>query len=549
MHGINSEEKRSASGRRKRALIVNCYFDDSRQPLRRTTKIPQAMGPVYLAGAFSRERCDVRVYTELYSGPLEDEALLSWPDMLVLTGLTNSFDRMLHLTAYARTKNPKAVVVAGGPAVRALPLLARQFFDYACAGDIEQLAGVITDAFGPDYVAEEMLPRFDLAYWIGWLAHVESTRYCNFRCSFCALTGEGHGYQTYELDYVRKQLVTMNRRCALFIDNNFYGSDRRNFQERVGLIAELRRAGHLKDWGALVTNDFFNKDENLDSVREAGCRILFSGVESFDAVWLRSFNKLQNTIAPQVSMMTRCLTAGIVFIYGLMVDVTSRRVGDLRRELEFITGTPEITLPSFITSSIPLLGTPYFHERVASRALFPSTKLRDMDGLTVMMQPLDPLAEVVKFMRDVESLRGYRRRVLRHSIGFARRYRSHLNSFQMALALGNAGLLCAPKFSTGYRRGGWRGRRQQQPRTYISTTEPLDAVYTPAFRVASRFEKYFQPVMVTDESGNLSEELINSGMPGLSSSVKTQAPATHQTEDERVGVVEEATPFESLKIG
>jgi hopanoid C-2 methylase len=535
MSGINSEAQR-AGARRRRALIVNCYFDDSRQPLRRTAKIPQAMGPVYLAGAFARARCDVRVYTELYSGPLEDEALLSWPDMLVLTGLTNSFDRMLHLTAYARTKNPKVIVVAGGPAVRALPLLARQFFDYCCAGDIEQLSSVITDAFGPECVAEEMLPRFDLAYWIGWLAHVESTRYCNFRCSFCALTGEGHGYQTYELDYVRRQLLTMNRRHALFIDNNFYGSDRRSFQERVSLIEELRHEGQLKGWGALVTNDFFSKDENLARVRAAGCQILFSGVESFDADWLRDFNKLQNTTAPQVSMMTRCLKAGVVFIYGLMVDVTSRRISDLRRELEFITGAPEITLPSFITSSIPLLGTPYFHERAASRAFLPSTKLRDMDGLTVMMQPLDPLEEVIKFLRDIQTLRGYRQRVLRHAFGFARRYRSHLNSLQMVLALGNAALLCAPKLSTGYRRGGWRWPRQP-PRTYISTTEPLDAVYTPAFRVAARFEKYFQPVMLTDESGNLSEAMINSGMPGLSSpreqDGRAAGPPTDRLESER----------------
>src|SRR5258707_1177239 len=40
---------------RKRVLVVNCYFDDSRQPIRRTTKIPQAVGPIYLAGAFARE--------------------------------------------------------------------------------------------------------------------------------------------------------------------------------------------------------------------------------------------------------------------------------------------------------------------------------------------------------------------------------------------------------------------------------------------------------------------------------------------------------------
>ncbi len=35
---------------RKRVLIVNCYFDDSRQPIRRTSKVPQAVGPIYLAG-------------------------------------------------------------------------------------------------------------------------------------------------------------------------------------------------------------------------------------------------------------------------------------------------------------------------------------------------------------------------------------------------------------------------------------------------------------------------------------------------------------------
>ena len=80
---------------------------------------------------------------------MEDEGLLGWPDMLVLTGLTNGFDRMLHLTAYARSKNPKVIVVAGGPAVRALPLLSKKVFDYACLGDIEELCEVIADAFGP----------------------------------------------------------------------------------------------------------------------------------------------------------------------------------------------------------------------------------------------------------------------------------------------------------------------------------------------------------------------------------------------------------------
>lgn len=144
---------------RKRILIVNCYFDCSHRPLHRAFKIPQAVGPIYLAGAFSRELCDVRCYTELASGPLEDEQLLAWPDMLVLTGLTNSFDRMLHLTAYARSKSEKVIVVGGGPPVRALPRLAARFFDYACLGDIEELQEAVADAFGAAYVAEQVLPR------------------------------------------------------------------------------------------------------------------------------------------------------------------------------------------------------------------------------------------------------------------------------------------------------------------------------------------------------------------------------------------------------
>ena len=49
--------KTTANQPRKRVLIVNCYFDDSRQPFRRTTKIPQAVGPIYLAGAFSIASC------------------------------------------------------------------------------------------------------------------------------------------------------------------------------------------------------------------------------------------------------------------------------------------------------------------------------------------------------------------------------------------------------------------------------------------------------------------------------------------------------------
>ena len=512
LHSISAPTSQSSHSSRKRVLIVNCYFDDSRQPIRRTTKIPQAVGPIYLAGAFDRELCDVRCYTELASGPLEDEKLLAWPDVLVLTGLTNSFDRMLHLTAYARTKNPRVIVVAGGPPVRSLPLLSRRVFDYACLGDIEELCSVIKDALGSEYVAETMLPRYDLAYWLNRIGYVETTRYCNFRCSFCSLTAEGHGYKTYELDYIRQQILASGkRRRMFFLDNNFYGSDRNHFKARLDLMKEMRAAGQFKDWSALVTNDFFGRDENLHMIREAGCEVLFSGLESFDNDWLRNFNKLQNTRAPQVEMISKTLNASIVFAYGLMVDVSTRSIADLRRELHFITGTPEITIPAFVTLSIPLLGTPYFYECLKNRTILPDTKLRDMDGTTILQKPVDPMDQVVRFVDDLQSMKGYQGRVLKHTARFARIYHSKLTPMQMVFATGSGLLVCAQPLATGFSSFAW-ARKRARPRTYVSSTEPLDHMYTPAFRVDSRFESYFKPTMVTNKQGELHEDILSSGL-------------------------------------
>jgi len=496
---------------RKRVLIVNCYFDDSRQPLRRTTKIPQSVGPIYLAGAFERDLCDVRCYNEQASGPLEDEHLLGWPDMLVLTGLTNSFDRMLHLTAYVRSKNSSAIVVAGGPAIRMLPILAKKFFDYACMGDVEEMAEVIHQAFGPEYLAEQTLPRYDLAYWLGHIGYVESTRYCNFHCSFCTLTGEGRPYQKYNLEYIRQQILASGKRKRMFfIDNNFYGNDRDHFRARIDLINEMRGAGQFENWGALVTNDFYHKDENLRVAYESGCRLLFSGVESFDTEWLREFSKLHNTTAPQVDLISKCLNAGIIFYYGLIVDFSSRSVAEIRRELDFIVDTPEITLPCYASATIPMLGTPFFFDCLAQQKILPSTKLRDMDGTTLTLKPKDPIPEVVRFLDDLQCFRGFRKRILKHSVAFTMKYRNKLSALHLSIAAGAGLLLSAQTLSTSVSGFGWAKRRI--PRTYVSTTEPLDHMYTPAFRVDSRFESYFKPTMVTDKSGQLHEHLVDSGV-------------------------------------
>jgi hypothetical protein len=463
------------------------------------------MAPAYLAGALSPDRWDIRLYNEQAKGPLHDPDLLGWPDLLVFTGLTCAFDRMLHLTAYARTFNPRVVVVAGGPPIRALPRYARRFFDYVCTGDVEQLREVVQDAFGRPYAAECMRTRFDLVDWMGPFGYVESSRYCNFRCGFCSLTAEGRPYHKYSLDDIRRDILALGRRdVIIFIDNNFYGNDRAFFLARMELLKELKIRKMMPGWCALVTNDFFLKDENLRLAREAGCYGLFSGVESFETEALRVFRKPQNLQHPQVDLIRKCLASGITFSYGLIFDVTRRRLHDMQREIDFVLATPEIPLPNYLTLAIPLLGTPYFHECVEQELLLPRTRLRDLDTLTIALRPLDPMPDVVRFVRGLPGVHGRRARVLQHSAAFYRRYRRSLTTPQMKIALAGAFMLLAPYLRTRERK---TGLRHAAERTYVSSTETLDPLYTPALPVLARYAPLFEPTMVTDEDGRIAEPL------------------------------------------
>ncbi len=495
------------NGRRQgnlRVLIVNVFFDDWRQETRSPNKIPQATAPIHLAGVFRRETCDLRVYNEHQQGPLKDEALLAWPDLLVLTGLNVAFDRMLHLTAYARSKRPGVCVVAGGHAVRAMPRLAAQYFDWACTGDIEELAEIVSNEFGADHVADVFTPRFDLMKHNRWISYIESSRNCNFKCDFCTMTAEGRPYQLTADEALRNQILAMGyRHHFVFLDNNFYGGGQREFLKRMELLQELYEDKRFGGWSAMVTSDFFFDDSNLERAKRAGCVALFSGVETFDPATLRDLSKRQNTVLPQFDVMYRCLDAGIMFHYGLVYDLSTRLLSEVRGELDILFSNTSITLPSFLSLAIPLVGTPLFSEKVQENAILPKAKLRDFDGFTLTLKPRDPLEDVVPFVRDLPTLKGYRRRIAAKSARLLARYYRTMTPFQLMLTASNAFLLSAPNFVNAP----LRTQKKRPRRTYITTTEHVDPLYTPLFRLDERYRSHFEPTYVTDASGALSEAL------------------------------------------
>jgi len=324
----------------KKILIINCYFPEMREPIKRRNEVPDALAPVLLGGFFSQEHCEVKLYNEVNSGFIEvfKPELLSWPDMIVMTGLTAAFDRLLHVSAYAKTANPKVLTVAGGHAVRCLPMYSEHFFDYCCTGDVEQIKDVIREAFGPAYISPEFKPRYDLAYWIKRLGYAESTRNCNFKCSFCSLTGVGLKYDAQSLDYLEDQMEAMGKRPIFFFnDNQLLGDGNASFRSRIERVQKRREAGQFKYWSGFVTDTFFWDEENIKLARETGCLSVFVGVESFDDdMWLKSVNKKQNSRMNQVELIRRCVEGGIIFQYGLVYDPTIQTLEQMYHQLDLI---------------------------------------------------------------------------------------------------------------------------------------------------------------------------------------------------------------------
>ena len=504
MHKASNGAGASRRLRRKKILIVNCYFPEMREPIKRINEVPNALAPVLLAGHFCPDACDIRLYNEVNSGFLEvfQPELLDWePDMLVLTGLTAAFDRLLHLTAYARTQNPEIIVAAGGHGVRALPRYSQRFFDYTCQGDVDEIVDVIEEALGRDYVAREFTPRYDLAYWMKRFGYVESSRNCNFRCSFCSLTGVGRPYQVNSMDYLEAQLDAVGKRPIVFFnDNQLLGDGHKTFQDRIARIDERRKSGQFKMWGGFVTDTFFWKDENIRLARETGCMSLFVGVESFDDTeWLGRVNKAQNAKRSQVDLITRSLDGGVLFQYGLVFDPTERTVAQMYREMDIVCDTPEVPIPLFTFTAIPFPGTPMFHQRIENDEILPNTGMRDLESSTLCLKPIDPIEDVVNFIRTGKNFRNYRRRVLSHQVQFMKRYRHSLTRSQKLLSnLGILAILFPGKFSSPGSVFTKKG-----PRTHVSTTERLDAVYTPLRNIDRRWRDYFKPTVIVDEGGQL----------------------------------------------
>jgi len=247
---------------------------------------------------------------------------------------------------------------------------------------------------------------------------------CPFTCSFCAVV------PTYEARWKAKSAPTVYKdikyikekwgaNAIEFHDNNFFVSEKRTVE-----FSKLIKPEKMNWWGMarIDTMDKF-KDESLDLVREAGCKIIFFGAESGNDAVLKQLDKGGTQTGEQIIRFAERLKKfDIIPEYSFVLGTPAPTPGKVMDQIEFdirfikkvkaVNPRTEIVLYTY--SPVPAEGSGLYNEVLASGFEFPK-KLEDWitpqwERFDLRKNPLTPwlLPEMIDKIRNFETvLNGY----------------------------------------------------------------------------------------------------------------------------------------------
>jgi radical SAM superfamily enzyme YgiQ (UPF0313 family) len=221
------------------------------------------------------------------------------------------------------------------------------------------------------------------------LPGIEASRGCPFSCNFCVLTGwEKYRYRPVK-DVVNEILFKMkwnkNLLGALddtfvFLDNNLGGS-KKYLRELCEALIPIK-----KTWGCALTFNILKDKELVQLMSKAGCRYIYTGIESLSPDSIDSMNKGQNNLKELKKVMTQVYSAGIVLSFGLIIGSDGDTNEYLSRIPEYLNDLGFFSV-TFMGIVCPYPETPFFQELAKDGRLLPGISSRDLDGYTLCHRP------------------------------------------------------------------------------------------------------------------------------------------------------------------
>ncbi len=179
---------------------------------------------------------------------------------------------------------------------------------------------------------------------------------CRNTCEYCCTAAVYKGrYRVRRIDYVIEDMHSVRKltKYGSFVDSNIYNNPfylrklcKRIVDENIGL-----------QWGAQSTIDIGNDPLTLKLLYQAGCRILFIGLETLDQHNLEYVNKSYD-VNFYNELVKKIRSAGIHVAGYFMLGFDSDTVDTFNNIYKFIN-TAKITLP-ILNILLPVPGTRIF---------------------------------------------------------------------------------------------------------------------------------------------------------------------------------------------
>jgi len=243
---------------------------------------------------------------------------------------------------------------------------------------------------------------------------------CPFTCSFCAVVPIYQArWKGMSADRIYRDIKylkdTYGGDAIEFHDNNFFVSRKRTVD-----FSKLIKPENMRWWGEgrIDTLDRY-KDEDLELMYEAGCRMIFFGAETGNDDVLAQMDKGGTQSADQIrSFASRLGKFGIVpeysFVLGLPGETPDKTLEQIESDIAFIKEIKEINPATeiiiYVYSPVPTEGSELY-EMVKSAGFEFPTRLEDWvspvwENFDLRKNPLTPwlTPEMVDKIRNFETV-------------------------------------------------------------------------------------------------------------------------------------------------
>jgi len=504
---------------KKNILIISAHLHCERI-YRKTYDYLQPMIGLHIASQIDRQEYNITLYNELSAGKFNVSAKEHY-DLVFLSGLQKDFDRMRQLSYFFRKKG--SVVIAGGSICTLYPDFAMNFFDVVCSGGVESVSRIMADykkgklkkhyhsiqhEINEARLDHSLLKRCGISTY----AHlIEASRGCNYTCGFCTMPAEKARHAPYSYERITADIKNSLDNTSFFslkkfypmvffIDNHF-SLNRKTATELCHFIKKEKK---IKWWGALISQNDLADREFISLMSSSKCRSIFTGLESIDEIFLSSNSKKQNlsNVSDILHHVDLAQKDGAIISFGYLFDPRISTVEEMKEQFMKITESDILLFPCFFSFVSPLLGTKVFLESIKKSELLPNLRLRDLDGCTLAYRNIkNTFDELTSFARvifeDVTEMvsRWY---MLKKTFRYIWKYKIRYLTVMYTVYRHNLRPFTMYKTS-----GDYKGR------SYIGGTDILDPHYYdyPHDITESDYNRYFAPVMVTDQNGGPAEWL------------------------------------------